>query len=347
MNLKNRTISLATAVACVLSLGLAAPAAQATVKVASPSVAAANYLATQIRGDGTVRMSAGAPIQVGNTVQVAIALHAAGLRTSAVSKAASSLATWLAGRRKAKKLASIDVGSIAYLLLLTHNLGRDPHSFGGVDLSALLLAQQRSSSAAEAGLFGSADPSYDGVFRQSLALQGLIAAGVKTNAVTQGFDWLLAQQCPNGGFSSDVAANPCSGLPENWAGPDTNSSSLAIAALGTATRLWPDSGITVPASAWNFMRSSQTVSGGFGYFPGNDADSNSTAQAVIAIAASGQTATALGLVINGQSASDALSAFQRSGPAASRGYFFQAGSDPDLISTEQALLAAMGQALVR
>ena len=82
------------------------------------------------------------------------------------------------------------------------------------------------------GLFGSADPTYDGVFRQSLSLLAFVAAGQTppSDAVT----WLLEQQCADGGFEpfrADVAVACTASDPVNYTGEDTNSSGLAAAAL--------------------------------------------------------------------------------------------------------------------
>lgn len=333
----------------VLSLA-ASPIALATpvsAKVTAAPIAAGGYLAKQLRGDSTVRATPGGPIQVGNTVQVALSLKAAGQRANQVAKATSTLVTYVAGRRKAKKLAGIDVGTLAYLTLLAHATGRNPSSFGGVDLVALIEAQQRGSGDPEAGLFGAADPTFDGVFRQSLVLQALLAAGDRSSAVSLGFAWLSAQQCGNGGFTSDVIGNACDGLPENWAGPDSNSTALAIAAFALAASSWPSSGITVPANAWTFLASAQAPSGGVAYFPGGEPDSNSTAQVLIAITAAGTSASAVGLLRSaGHGPAEALATFQVAGTGTSRGYEYQPGFGADVMSTEQALLASSGRTLV-
>lgn len=312
-----------------------------------PSAAAGNYLAKQLRGDSTVRATPGGPIQVGNTVQVALSLKAAGLRPTQVAQAAATLTSYVAGRRKAKKLSTLDVGTLAYLALLAHATGRNPTNLGGVDLVALIEAQQRGQADAEAGLFGFADPTFDGVFRQSLVLQALLASGDRSSSVTRGFAWLSAQQCPNGGFTSDAVGNPCDGLAANWEGPDSNSTALAIAALASAASSWPASGITVPSSAWSFLASAQSSSGGVAYFPGGDPDSNSTAQVVIAMTAAAATAASVGLQRSpGHTPAAALTAFQVGGSGSSRGYEYQPGFGADVMSTEQALLAASGRTLV-
>ena len=121
--------------------------------------------------------------------------------------------------------------------------GDDPYHFGGTapenDLVARLLATQQTTGA-DAGLFGTQVPNFDGAFRQGLALAALKAAKVKTKDphVRRASAWLTAQQCPNGLFEPyrvDTAL-PCDPVdPLNFTGPDTNSTAMALqglAALG-------------------------------------------------------------------------------------------------------------------
>ncbi len=59
---------------------------------------------------------------------------------------------------------------------------------------------RRRRAAANVGLFGAQDPTYDGVYRQSLAILGLVATGHLPD--TPAVDWLLAQQCSDGAFTA-------------------------------------------------------------------------------------------------------------------------------------------------
>ena len=95
------------------------------------------------------------------------------------------------------------------------------------------LTAQGAATPTNVGLYGSTDPTYDGVFRQSLAILGLHAAG-KTPDPTA-ITWLLDQQCADGGFSSYNPA-PAKGCPKYdpsayTGGVDTNATSLALQAL--------------------------------------------------------------------------------------------------------------------
>src|SRR5262249_36588011 len=132
-------------------------------------------------------------------------------------------------------------GSLAYDILAAVSAGQDPSHFGGTgaanDLVSRLIATQRTSGA-DAGLFGAQDPTFDGTFRQGLAWPALRAAKVKLSnlAVISVTGWLAHQQCANGLFQSYRAntAVPCDAAdPNTFAGPDTNSSALAIQGLAT------------------------------------------------------------------------------------------------------------------
>jgi hypothetical protein len=143
---------------------------------------------------------------------------------------------------------------------------------------------------ATTGLYGSADPTYDGVFRQAVAMIGLAAVGVAPSA--QAVTWLLDQQCADGSFQAyrtDLAA-PCSPSdPVNATGPDTNSTAAAIAALmalddagkapaGTMTRI-----VSAADRAGAWLGKQQLKDGGWPYFPGGTSDANSTGLSLAAV----------------------------------------------------------------
>ncbi len=84
-----------------------------------------------------------------------------------------------------------------------------------------------STNPARIGLFGSQDPTYDGVYRQSLSLIVLDAA--EATIPTPAVKWLKRQQCDNGSFTSfrsdlDAAAEPRTATPR----PSRSSRSSAI-----------------------------------------------------------------------------------------------------------------------
>ncbi|WP_217210381.1 prenyltransferase/squalene oxidase repeat-containing protein [Streptomyces sp. AC550_RSS872] len=129
------------------------------------------------------------------------------------------------------------------------------------------------------GLYGTGDPTYDGVWRQSLALLAQDTVDVKPAA--KAVDWLTGQQCADGAFApfrADVskACGPKTPV-------DTNNTAAAVQALaalgghGTAT-----------GKAVDWLKSVQNKDGGWGYMPGGASDANSTSVVIGALAAVGE-----------------------------------------------------------
>ncbi|WAU86210.1 terpene cyclase/mutase family protein [Streptomyces sp. Qhu-G9] len=132
------------------------------------------------------------------------------------------------------------------------------------------------SQALPTGLYGSTDPTYDGVWRQSLALLAQHTVGVKPAA--KAVDWLTGQQCANGAFAAyraDPAAK-CDAKTQI----DTNSTAAAVQALA---ELDADDAATGPAVKW--LKSVQNKDGGWGYLPGGASDTNSTSVVIGALEA--------------------------------------------------------------
>jgi hypothetical protein len=142
---------------------------------------------------------------------------------------------------------------------------------------------------AASALHGVTDPTFDGVFRQSLALLGRHAAGSKAPAAT--VRWLLDQQCDDGSFPS-FRANTSGNCPAYdpatfKGGTDTNATALAAQALLAAGRTAEGRNAALalqrlqqPDGGWEF-----TPGAGFG------TDPNSTGLALSALDAAGLTPT--------------------------------------------------------
>lgn len=165
-------------------------------------------------------------------------------------------------------------------------LARPAATVAAAALGAVLLAASpalaASSGPSDPGLFGASDPTFDGVYRQSLALLAFADAGVTPPAAS--VEWLRDQQCADGGWQSyradvAVACKPSSAA--TFSGPDTNSTGIAVqalAALHLQPKVNPDA----------FLASTQTSTGGFGFYLGADPDPNSTALVVQALIARGE-----------------------------------------------------------
>ncbi len=136
------------------------------------------------------------------------------------------------------------------------------------------------SPALPAGLYGSTDPTYDGVWRQSLALLAQHTVGVKPAA--KAVNWLTGQQCANGAFAP-YRADPATACDAKVM-VDTNNTAAAVQALAA---LGGHDAATGKAVAW--LKSVQNEDGGWGYTPGGASDTNSTSVVVGALAAVGST----------------------------------------------------------
>jgi len=186
------------------------------------------------------------------------------------------------------------------------------------------------------GLFGSSDPTYDGVYRQSLSLIALDAAGAKIPQPA--VEWLKRQRCANGSYTSfrPNLSTKC--------GPkDSNATALAVIAfkrLGYGK--WARESL-------NWLLDRQTASGGWEYTAGWGPDSNSTGlvtQALIAMKLDPATVTT-----GGNSPIDYLTSLQLDcddTPARDRGALDYQSQDPLLandFASAQATAALAGTSL--
>ncbi|RLV08516.1 hypothetical protein CTZ27_06890 [Streptomyces griseocarneus] len=170
----------------------------------------------------------------------------------------------------------------------------------GGAMAPVAFAADSPSSATVPGLFGSADPKYDGVFRQSLALLAQHTAGV--TPVKPAVEWLTAQQCADGGFTAyrADAGKPC----DPKTPLDTNATSAAVQALAALGGHGP---AVTKAVGW--LKSVQNEDGGWSYNPGGPSDANSTSIVIGALTAAGEDAAKV-TSKKGRSAYDGLLAFQ-------------------------------------
>ncbi|MFJ8346325.1 prenyltransferase/squalene oxidase repeat-containing protein [Streptomyces sp. NPDC094153] len=196
-----------------------------------------------------------------------------------------------------------------------------------------------SSPALPAGLYGTTDPQYDGVWRQSLALLAQHTVGVRPAA--EGVDWLAGQQCADGSFAA-FRAEPGKACDAKVM-VDTNSTGAAVQALAA---LGGHDTATGKAVSW--LKSVQNKDGGWGYMPGGPSDANSTSVVIGALAAAGQKPESV--VKDGRSPYDALLAFALPCSGGGAGAFayqpdkkgkLEANTD----ATAAAVVAALGQGM--
>ncbi|MFJ2414202.1 prenyltransferase/squalene oxidase repeat-containing protein [Streptomyces brevispora] len=135
------------------------------------------------------------------------------------------------------------------------------------------------SAALPSGLYGTTDPTYDGVWRQSLAFVSQRAVGVTPAA--KAVDWLVGQQCDSGAFP---AYRPDSSVPcDDKTMIDTNATAAAVQALREVGGHKDQVAIGV-----DWLKSVQNEDGGWSYTAGGASDANSTSIVIGALARAGQ-----------------------------------------------------------
>ena len=328
---------------------LSSSSAGAAPPTSDPATAAgygARWLAAQVTPAGYIAGHGGVP-DASDTVLAALSLAAAGHDQTTFD----SMVSWLAANVDlvTGTGSDVDPGATGYLLLVVAAAHDDATNFGGVDLVARLGATL---GAFEPGLYGSyasvGDPTYSGVYDQSLALLGLRAVGVAPAGGA--IDWLVAQQCGgsaefDGAWMSYRAPKvpadptdpltPCTAFDSTtFTGIDTNSTALAYEALRAV-------GHTPAHDALAWLAQTQNSDGSFGFYVGNDGDPNSTGLVIQAIVAGGQSPSDPTWTKGADTALSALGTFQLGCDAAApdQGAFTFPGSGggPSLLATEQAV----------
>lgn len=127
------------------------------------------------------------------------------------------------------------------------------------------------------GLYGTTDPTYDGVWRQSLAFLAQKIEYVTPSA--QAVEWLVGQQCDSGAFPSyRDTSTPCDASTVM----DTNATAAAVQALVEV-----DQHRDAANNGADWLKSVQNEDGGWGYSAGSPSDANSTAVVIGALARTG------------------------------------------------------------
>ena len=302
----------------------------------------AQWLANQIRANGGFLENFGQP-DVTDTAYAVIGMRAAG-----VDKGASNLAVaWLKNKvgTKLRSGGQDSPGALAEDIMAAVAYGQNPRTFGGNgpnnNLVRRLLDTQRTTGT-DNGLFGAQDPTYDGAFRQGLALGALAAVHIpKTDGrIVDAISWLKRQQCANGLWTSyradtSVACPPAD--PNRFTGPDTNSTGWAVQGLAAWGAHSNDAGVL---SSLDAIQSSDA---GFPYIAaaGQPSDPNSTALAIQAIVAARGAPNAGMWVKTNQTPLTALLKYQIGckSPGFGAFRFPGSGTGPNVFATVQAVPA--------
>ncbi|MFI0819586.1 prenyltransferase/squalene oxidase repeat-containing protein [Streptomyces sp. NPDC021098] len=192
------------------------------------------------------------------------------------------------------------------------------------------------------GLYGTKDPKFDGVWRQSLAL--LAQDAVKVKPAKSAIDWLAGQQCADGGFAAYRADTGKACDPKKGEFTDATGAAIqALAAVGGRSAA-VEKGI-------GWLKRTQNDDGGWGMNPGGTSDANSTSVAVGAFAATGLDPVEVAAPASGKTPYDALLGLQLdcSAKAGQRGAFaYTAGKGAPAandLATVSAALATRGSGL--
>ena len=334
------------AVVCLLValIVVTAPRAFADSGPTLPQKAAADnaavWLASQFTTNGYIPVSAGSTKpDYGDTVQAVLAFETTKNENALESQALTYLSEHV------NKYVTVDgedgPGELAYLILAAVGAGENPTTFGSTNLVSRLEATMRTSGN-KAGLFGAQSPTYDGAYRQGLSLVALAAAGVTGSAVAPAVTWLEGQQCGNGGwetFRKDTSVKCPHVDPETYAGPDTNSTGLAVDGLAAQ-------GATISRNTVQWLTHAQTAQGGWPYQKGDAFDANSTATVIQALLADGLDPTASQFDNGSQNVVAALLSLQVTSGSGQGGIAYQPNSDGSLtanvLATVQAIPALEG-----
>jgi hypothetical protein len=216
-----------------------------------------------------------------------------------------------------------DAGRAGRVARAVSRAGRNPRSFAGLDLIAII----RSRYDPVTGRYQSVTPLYG----HTLAVEGLLRASEAVPAAA--LDTLLAAQLPDGAWS--------------WSFANTKSD---VDSTGRVMQLLAGHAGLRCAAAYDRVRSylagAQTSAGGWGVYPPpstNPSNANSTALAVAGLRAAGFDPNGPLFQVGGQSALSTLLAFQE--PSGAFVYIREAGKEENRLMATLDALAALAQPL--
>ena len=258
-----RRVAAALVTLVVVAAPLAARAAPLTDRQRAARAVA--YLASKQKPNGAI--VAFSP--VGSTADAIVAFVAARVGRTRMGKAIGYL-------RSQVEAGRVDtVGLQAKVVLAVSAAGLDPRAFGGTNLIKALR------DTVSGGHFGTS-----AVFDDAMALLALESVGVTPAATTA--NWLLAAQCPDGGWAYDEPydgatddASCYDGTPTDYFSSDSNTTSYVVQALTNMAKTdWV-------ADPFGFFPTVRDHAKGWGYSAGFTTDANSSALVLQAYAAAG------------------------------------------------------------
>lgn len=275
------TLFAAAALVAAPAAAVLAPSA-AMAASTDPTLVGAHYLQQQLAAGGhhfSVTFDSVDYPDHGVTADAVLALAAAGTAQDEAALATAWLADDVVGYLGFGDPAEISAGSTAKLLNVALAQGIDPTDFGGYDLlTALKGLEQPSGRFSDQSVYGD----YTNTFGQSFALIGLDRAGEPVSDAARAY--LLAQQCPGGGFQLYMSDAGCTS--DDSADPDATAMAVqALIAVGGAA--------TEASDGLDHLASRQDPAGGVGGGgPQSGVNANSTGLAGQAFLAGGRTAQA-------------------------------------------------------
>jgi hypothetical protein len=318
-----------------------APASRAAATRSLPASAAASYLVSRLDGSRhdhyTSSFVSGGQtftfVSYGETADAAMSMDAAGVAQRAVGRISAYLqrhVTDYAGTAR----TGLAPGAIGKLMLLADAQGVKVRHFGHHNLVAELTSTEglRDAQRGEYQQNPVGTPKkFEFVSTTSQALAMLALTQTSTAPDKAARRYLIAQQCANGGFPSQLltsAKRACK------AGSDVDSTGYAVQALlGTGNRAAAAKGV-------RFLEKSQNRDGGFGISGGN---ANSTAIAVEALVAAHESLGGAIGWLQGQQVGCSVHADRRGAVNFQQGYDKAAS----LLATSQAGTALAGKSLTQ
>ena len=217
---------------------------------------------------------------------------------------------------------------------MNRTISRTLTALAGITFASVGLISPATAVSPDAGLFGAMDPTYDGVFRQSVAI---LALNPLNKVPAQSVTWLKSQQCLDGSFEAyrkSIRTACATPDPVKFTGADSNATSLSAMALRAVKE-------TAAANkAIAALIAKQNNDGGWGYTLGGASDVNSTGLTLAALNGAPKTAA---VKAAGNRARNYLTAVQV--PCTGAGAFglpYQADGPADLLASGQGLLGLAG-----